>query len=65
MYIMIVFLQGSTVFGKEGTEAIISELRQLHERSVLDPDDPKELSNEEKKVLLQYLMFLKKKGAVK
>eukprot|EP00957_Ditylum_brightwellii_P131883 10057311-Ditylum_brightwellii.AAC.1 len=39
----------------------MSELKQLHDRSVLDPKDPNKLSNEEKKALLQYLMFLKKK----
>eukprot|EP00957_Ditylum_brightwellii_P084697 6439847-Ditylum_brightwellii.AAC.1 len=53
--------KGLKVFGKKGTEAVMNELKQLHDRSVLDPKDPSELSDEEKKASLQYLMFLKKK----
>eukprot|EP00957_Ditylum_brightwellii_P038395 2902180-Ditylum_brightwellii.AAC.1 len=34
--------KGLKVFGKEGTEAGMSELKQLHKRSVLDPKDPDE-----------------------
>eukprot|EP00957_Ditylum_brightwellii_P165026 12564098-Ditylum_brightwellii.AAC.1 len=57
--------KGLKIFGKKGTEAVMSELKQLHNRSVLDPKDPNKLSDEEKKVSLQYLMFLKKKGAAR
>eukprot|EP00957_Ditylum_brightwellii_P004525 343735-Ditylum_brightwellii.AAC.1 len=53
--------KGLKIFGKEGTEAVMKELKQLHERSVLDPKDPNKLSEEEETVSLQNLMFLKKK----
>eukprot|EP00957_Ditylum_brightwellii_P186932 14235439-Ditylum_brightwellii.AAC.1 len=53
--------KGLKVFSKKGTEAVMNELKQLHDRSVLDPKDPSELSDEEKKASLQYLMFKIKK----
>eukprot|EP00957_Ditylum_brightwellii_P176753 13462932-Ditylum_brightwellii.AAC.1 len=53
--------KGLKIFGRKGTEAVMNELKQLHDRSVLDLKDPNKLSEEEKKVSLQYLMFLKKK----
>jgi hypothetical protein len=53
--------KGLNVFGKEGTDAVMSELKQLHERLIPDPKDLDELTKEEKKASLQYLMFLTKK----
>ena len=40
---------------------MLSELKQLHERMVMEPQDPNKLTRAEKKAALQYLMFLKKK----
>ena len=48
------------VFGKEGVDAVIKELKQLHDRVILDPSDPNKMSKEEKQASLKYLMFLKK-----
>jgi hypothetical protein len=53
--------KGTKLFGQDSVDAILSELSQLHDRSVLDPKDAKTLSREEKKAALEYLMFLKKK----
>eukprot|EP00957_Ditylum_brightwellii_P084719 6441527-Ditylum_brightwellii.AAC.1 len=50
------------VFGKEGTNNVLGELKQLHERMVLDSKKPEELALEGKKKSLQCLMFLVKKG---
>eukprot|EP00957_Ditylum_brightwellii_P160492 12217644-Ditylum_brightwellii.AAC.1 len=52
--------KGLKVFGKEGTGAVMSELKQLHERMVMDPKRPESMTREEKKESLQYLMFLTK-----
>ncbi len=40
---------------------MLSELQQLHDRKVLEPKDADNLTQEEKKAALHYLMFLKKK----
>jgi hypothetical protein len=41
--------------------AVLSELNQLHIRKVLEPKQANDLSKEEKRGALQYLMFLKQK----
>jgi Reverse transcriptase (RNA-dependent DNA polymerase) len=53
--------QGIKEFGEDGVEAVLNELRQLHDRKVLEPIQPNELTREEKRAALHYLMFLKKK----
>jgi hypothetical protein len=53
--------QGLKVFGPEGRNAVLAELKQLHEREVIEPISPSTLSPEDKKGALEYLMFLKKK----
>eukprot|EP00957_Ditylum_brightwellii_P140510 10705170-Ditylum_brightwellii.AAC.1 len=53
--------KGLKVFGEEGTNTVLSELKQLHDRMVLDPKEPEKLTSEEKQKSLQYLMFLMKK----
>eukprot|EP00957_Ditylum_brightwellii_P184341 14041164-Ditylum_brightwellii.AAC.1 len=53
--------KGLKVFGKEGTEAVMNELQQLHDRMVMSPKKPESMTRQEKKESLQYLMFLKKK----
>jgi hypothetical protein len=53
--------KGLKEFGDAGIEAVLSELQQLHDRKVLEPRFAGELTRDEKRVALQYLMFLKKK----
>ena len=53
--------KGLKVFGNDGVEAVLKELRQLHERMVMEPIDGDNLSPHEKRAALQYLMFLKQK----
>ena len=46
---------------------MLKELKQLHDRQVLEPKDSTVLTGDEKHVALQYLMFLKQKqnGSIK
>jgi hypothetical protein len=56
------------MFGKAGQEAVLSELKQCFiDREVLTPIMANELSDEDKRRSLPYLMFLKKKrcGTIK
>ena len=53
--------KGLKVFGDQGVQAVLKEIRQLHDRMVIDPTDSKLLTREEKEASLQYLMFLKEK----
>ena len=53
--------QGIKTFGRAGVDAVQSELKQLHDREVMQPIHADELSHEQKKASLQYLMFLKQK----
>eukprot|EP00957_Ditylum_brightwellii_P102984 7848157-Ditylum_brightwellii.AAC.1 len=53
--------KGLKVFGKEGTDAVLSELKQLHDQMVMDPKNPETMTNEGRKESLQYPMFLTKK----
>eukprot|EP00957_Ditylum_brightwellii_P108721 8293936-Ditylum_brightwellii.AAC.1 len=53
--------KGLKVFGKEGMEAVLNGLQQLHDRMVMNPKKPEDTMKKEKKESLQYLMFLKKK----
>ena len=54
-------------FGERGNDAVSKELRQLHDRKALVPVLKDDLSSEDKKKALSYLMFIKEKrdGAVK
>ena len=58
---------GLKLFGEAGTDAVIKELRQLHEREALEPKNPDYMTKEEKRGALPYLMFLKQKrnGTIK
>jgi hypothetical protein len=49
------------IFGEDGAEAVVSEMTQLHDMSVIDPTSANTLTREEKRKALNYLMFLKKK----
>jgi hypothetical protein len=53
--------QGLKLFGKAGEDAITTELKQLHQRQVLEPMHSHALTDREKGDALPYLMFLKKK----
>ena len=59
--------KGLKVFGPKGTEAVFSEMKQLHDRNVCEPVHVKSLSIEQKNKALGYLMFLKQKrcGCIK
>jgi hypothetical protein len=53
--------KGIKVFGPPGVDAVLTELKQLHDRTVIAPKDATKLSREDKQASLQYLMFLKNK----
>ena len=59
--------KGLQVFGPKGTEAVFSEMKQLHDHYVCEPVHVKSLSSEQKNKALGYLMFLKQKrcGCIK
>jgi hypothetical protein len=59
--------KGIKEFGDAGVNAVLKELKQLHDRSVLEPKSASDLSQGDKHAALQYLMFLKKKrdGTIK
>ncbi|VEU43169.1 unnamed protein product, partial [Pseudo-nitzschia multistriata] len=58
---------GLKIFGTLGVEAVLKELRQLHDREVVSPVHIRDLTGEEIKRALPYLMFLKRKrcGTIK
>jgi hypothetical protein len=53
--------KGIQVFGDEGVAAVISELKQLHDRHVIEPMYENDITMSERRKALPYLMFLKKK----
>jgi Reverse transcriptase (RNA-dependent DNA polymerase) len=53
--------KGLELFGEKGVQAVLDELKQLHDRKVLEPVKNESLSSEDKRAALEYLMFLKKK----
>ena len=59
--------QGLKIFGDRGVEAVLQELRQLHNRKVIIPVKASDLTPEQRKSALSYLTFLKEKrcGKVK
>jgi hypothetical protein len=59
--------KGMQMFGDRAVKAVLSELRQLHDRKVMIPVMAHELTYEQRKAALAYLMFLKEKrcGTVK
>jgi hypothetical protein len=48
-------------FGKKGADAVIAELHQAYYRDVFQPRCKDDLSPEQQKRALQYLMYLKQK----
>jgi hypothetical protein len=57
--------KGLKVFGEDGVDAVIKELKQLHNLNVIAPCKPSDMSREEVKRALPYLMFLKRKRSGK
>jgi hypothetical protein len=53
--------KGLKVFGEAGKLAVLKEMQQLHDRTVIEPKMASMLTKDEKKKSLEYLMFLKKK----
>jgi hypothetical protein len=59
--------KGLKLFGKAGIKAVCSKIAQLHDRKVMKPVHSRELTPEERREALAYLMILKRKrcGKVK
>jgi len=53
--------QGIKAFGERGSDAMLKELNQLHEQKALLPLRKEDMSYEQTKRALRYLMFLKEK----
>jgi hypothetical protein len=53
--------KGLKAFGDDGTQALLKELRQLHDRQVVKPKGPDEITRQQRHSALRCLMFLKKK----
>jgi Reverse transcriptase (RNA-dependent DNA polymerase) len=53
--------QGLKEFGDAGIDAVLKELKQLHDRQVIEAVNPTTMTREQKRAALHYLMFLKKK----
>ena len=49
------------VFGEPGVAAVLKEMKQLHNRMVMDPENADEMTTCQKKMELQYIIFLKQK----
>ena len=48
-------------FGEKGVDAVLKELRQLHERMVMEPTFSNNMNKNQREDVLQYLMFPKEK----
>jgi hypothetical protein len=59
--------KGLKEFGDAGTQAVLKEMQQVHNRDVLDPKHSNKLTQQQQHNALRYLMFLKKKqyGTIK
>ena len=53
--------KGLKIFGKKGSDAVVSEMRQLHDMEVLKPKKASMLTEKERKQALPYLLFLTEK----
>ena len=53
--------EGLKMFGEKGNNALLKELNQLHERDALLPKKKEDMTQDERKKALRYLMFLKEK----
>jgi len=59
--------EGIRRFGGKGNNALLKELNQLHETNALLPKRKEDMTRDERKKALRYLMFLKEKrdGTIK
>ena len=57
--------RGLQIFGKDGEKAVEKEIEQLDYMDVPDPKHPSELTEQDRRRALRYLMFLKKKRSGK
>ena len=57
--------KGLRIFGEKGTNAVLTGLKQLHDKHVMEPLHGNQLTRKEKSAALQYLMFLKQKRSGK
>jgi len=59
--------EGLKAYGEKGDEAIMKEISQLHTRKALLPCNRNDMTYDERKKALRYLMFLKEKrdGSIK
>ena len=55
--------EGLKAYGAKGDEAIMKEIEQLHTRKTFLPCDRNDMTYDERKKALRYLMFLKEKRA--
>jgi hypothetical protein len=53
--------RGIKLFGDDGVKAVTEELKQLHDREVMKVKQRKDLTPEQRRDALAYLMFLKRK----
>jgi hypothetical protein len=53
--------KGLKMFGEGGVAAVRGEMQQLHDRKVMEPKHTRDLTPEELREALGYLMFLKRK----
>ena len=58
---------GLRLFGDAGNQAVKSEMGQLHKQTVMKPKYSKDLTTEQRREALAYLMFLRQKrcGTIK
>ena len=52
---------GIRAYGEEGVKSILKEIKQFHDREVVNPLRPSEITPESRMNVLGYLMFLKMK----
>jgi hypothetical protein len=59
--------RGLKIYGQAASDAIMKEMKQLHDRKTIRPRASKDLTLEEKRKALAYLMFIKEKrcGTIK
>jgi hypothetical protein len=59
--------QGIEIYGKAAADAVLSEMKHLHDRKTIRPRYVKDLTLEEKRKALGFLMFIKEKrcGTIK
>ena len=51
--------KGLKIFGEKGVASVLKELRQLHDRMVMEPKFVENMTKKQKTDALQYIMFLK------